>query len=84
MFVYYILYLTKWLNVLKEVNYMDLQELLPFLIPVVIIQFSLLGYTIYHILTHNTYKIMVVSNAVISISDIIVFCNNKNMNGKCR
>ena len=35
---------------------MDLQELLPFLIPVVIIQFSLLGYTIYHILTHNTYK----------------------------
>ena len=35
---------------------MELQELLPFLIPVVIIQFSLLGYTIYHILTHNTYK----------------------------
>ena len=35
---------------------MDLQELLPFLIPVVIIQISLLGYTIYHILTHNTYK----------------------------
>lgn len=35
---------------------MELKEILPFLIPLVIIQFSLLGYTIYHILTHNTYK----------------------------
>lgn len=33
-----------------------LQEFLPFLIPLVIIQFALLGYTIYHILTHNNYK----------------------------
>ena len=33
-----------------------LQEFLPFLIPLIIIQFSLLGYTIYHILTHNNYK----------------------------
>ena len=31
-------------------------ELLPFLIPLIIIQFSLLGYTIYHILTHKNYK----------------------------
>ena len=31
-------------------------EFLPFLIPLVIVQFGLLGYTIYHILTHNTYK----------------------------
>ena len=31
-------------------------ELLPFLIPLVIVEFSLLGYTLYHILTHKTYK----------------------------
>ena len=33
-----------------------LQEFLPFLIPLIIIQFALLGYTIYHILTHSNYK----------------------------
>ena len=32
------------------------KEFLPFLIPLVILQFSLLGYTLYHILTHNSYK----------------------------
>ena len=31
-------------------------EVLPFLIPLVIAQFALLGYTLYHILTHKTYK----------------------------
>ncbi len=31
-------------------------EFLPFLIPLVIVQFVLLGYALYHILTHNTYK----------------------------
>ena len=31
-------------------------EFLPFLIPLVIAQFALLGYTLYHILTHSTYK----------------------------
>lgn len=31
-------------------------EFLPFLIPLVIAQFALLGYTLYHIFTHNTYK----------------------------
>ncbi|MBE6609914.1 MAG: hypothetical protein E7634_04535 [Ruminococcaceae bacterium] len=31
-------------------------EFLPFLIPLVIAQFALLGYTLYHILTHETYK----------------------------
>ena len=36
---------------------MDIKELLPFLIPVVIIQFILLGYTINHILTHDKYKV---------------------------
>lgn len=31
-------------------------EFLPFFIPFVIVQFILLGYTLYHILTHDTYK----------------------------
>ena len=34
----------------------QLVDFLPFLIPLVILQFALLGYTLYHILTHNTYK----------------------------
>ena len=34
----------------------EIKELLPFLIPLVIVQFALLGYTLYHILTHETYK----------------------------
>ena len=34
----------------------QIMEILPFLIPLVIVQFSLLGYTLYHILTHKTYK----------------------------
>ena len=34
----------------------EIKEFLPFLIPLVIAQFSLLAYTLYHILTHNTYK----------------------------
>ncbi len=31
-------------------------EFLPFLIPLIIAQFALLGYTIHHILTHDKYK----------------------------
>ena len=31
-------------------------EFLPFLIPLVIVQFGLLGYALYHILTHKSYK----------------------------
>ena len=31
-------------------------EFLPFLIPLAIAEFALLGYTLYHILTHRTYK----------------------------
>lgn len=31
-------------------------EFLPFLIPLIIGQFALLGYTLHHILTHDTYK----------------------------
>ena len=34
----------------------SINELLPFLIPLIIAQFALLGYTLYHILTHKTYK----------------------------
>ena len=34
----------------------DLMEILPFLIPLVIAEFALLGYTLHHILTHKTYK----------------------------
>lgn len=34
----------------------QLTEFLPFLIPLVIVQFALLGYTIHHILTHKSYK----------------------------
>ena len=39
---------------MNELN--QLLEFLPFLIPLIILQFALLGYTLYHILTHNTYK----------------------------
>ena len=35
---------------------MDIIEFIPFLIPLVILQFGLLGYALYHILTHKTYK----------------------------
>jgi len=34
----------------------EIMELLPFLIPLVIAEFALLGYTLYHILTHKHYK----------------------------
>ena len=34
----------------------EIQELLPFLIPLIIAQFGLLAYTLHHILTHKTYK----------------------------
>lgn len=34
----------------------EITEMLPFLIPLAIAQFALLGYTLHHILTHKTYK----------------------------
>ena len=34
----------------------QLAEFLPFLIPLVAVQFALLGYALYHILTHKSYK----------------------------
>ncbi len=33
-----------------------IMEFLPFLIPIIIAEFALLGYTLYHILTHENYK----------------------------
>lgn len=35
---------------------MDITEILPFLIPLVIVEFALFGYTLWHILTHKNYK----------------------------
>ncbi len=35
---------------------MELKEILPFLIPLILAEFILLGVTIRHILTHNKYK----------------------------
>ena len=34
----------------------NIMEFLPFLIPLVVAELALFGYTLYHILTHNTYK----------------------------
>ena len=33
-----------------------LMDFLPFIIPLAIAEFALLGYTLYHILTHKNYK----------------------------
>ena len=34
----------------------ELKEMLPFIIPLIIVEFALLGYTLWHIFTHDTYK----------------------------
>lgn len=34
----------------------ELMDMLPFLLPLIIVEFALLAYTIYHIMTHDTYK----------------------------
>ena len=34
----------------------EIYEFLPFLIPLIIAEFALLAYTLYHILTHKNYK----------------------------
>ena len=41
---------------MNEMTLNELTEILPFLIPLVVVEFGLLGYTIWHILTHKTYK----------------------------
>lgn len=50
----------------------EIMEFLPFLIPMLIAQFALFGYTLYHILTHNTYKR---GNRTIWLVITIVFMN---------
>lgn len=34
----------------------DITQILPFLIPLVIVEMGLLAFTLYHIFTHKTYK----------------------------
>ena len=34
----------------------NFMEALPFLIPLLLLQLSLMGYAVYHVLTHKTYK----------------------------
>ena len=34
----------------------NITEYLPFLIPLIVVQFLLFGYALYHILTHKNYK----------------------------
>ena len=51
----------------------QLQEFLPFLIPLVIIKFALLGYTLWHILTHKSYK---TGNRTLWLIITIVLCNS--------
>ena len=34
----------------------DISQILPFLIPLVIVEIGLLAFTLYHIFTHKTYK----------------------------
>lgn len=34
----------------------QLMEYLPLLLPLILLQLALFGYTLYHILTHNRYK----------------------------
>ncbi len=50
----------------------QLMEFLPFLIPLVIVEFGLLAYTIYHILTHTHYKR---GNRTLWLVVVIVFMN---------
>ncbi len=50
----------------------DIMEFLPFLIPIVIAEFALFGYTLYHILTHKNYKY---GNRILWIVISVVFMN---------
>ena len=49
-----------------------LMEYLPFLIPLVVAEFALFGYTLYHILTHKSYKY---GNRALWLVISIVFMN---------
>ena len=58
-------------------------EFLPFIIPLVLAQFGLMAYAVYHILTHKTYKIgnraiwLVVSILINFIGPILYFVLGK-------
>ena len=34
----------------------EIMDLLPFIIPLIILEIAVLGYTLYHILSHSNYK----------------------------
>ena len=53
-------------------NSINIIEYLPFLIPILIAQLGLLGYTLHHILTHKTYKI---GNRGIWLAVVIILMN---------
>ena len=61
----------------------QLTEVLPFLIPLFILQIALMGYAVYHILTHKTYKRgnrplwLVLSIAINFIGPILYFVLGK-------
>lgn len=50
----------------------EIMEFLPFLIPIIILEFGLLAYTIYHILKHDKYKR---GNRVMWLVIVIIFMN---------
>ncbi len=50
----------------------NIMEFLPFLIPLIVAEFALFGYTLYHILTHRSYKR---GNRVLWLVITIVFMN---------
>lgn len=41
---------------MNKITEMQITEMLPFLIPLIIAEFALLGYTLWHILTHKNYR----------------------------
>ena len=41
---------------MNTVEIEKLTEILPFLIPLIVVQLARVGYTLWHILTHKTYK----------------------------
>lgn len=53
-------------------NINNITEFLPFLIPILLVEFGLLAYTLHHIFTHKTYKMF---NRVTWVIITIVFCN---------
>ena len=50
----------------------ELMEMLPFLIPIAIVELALFAYTMYHILTHNPYNL---GNRVVWVIITVVFMN---------